>query len=136
MSNREESVMNVRRMLVRGAAGVLAAGMLAVPGQAWADSGLPGQAWTVTDLTGSASAAPAPGTASRQRPASRFGVRRRLGCAAPVLTGAGLVWVVRPGDTLSLVAACVRVTVPELAGVNGLPDPDLILAGSRLVIPA
>jgi hypothetical protein len=133
--------MNVRRMLVHVTAGVLAAGVLAVPGQAWADSGLPGQAWTVTDLSGSGRAAapasaPVAVVASRRRAASRFGVRRhRLGCASLVSSGAGRAWVVRQGDTLSLVAGCVRVPVPVLASVNGLPDPDLILAGARLVIP-
>jgi LysM domain len=127
---------NVRRVLAAGAAGVLAVGLLAMSGQAWAEIS-PSQPWTVTDLSGATpGTAPTGVAAPRRRAASRFGVRHRPGCAVPVQAGDGRVWLVRPGDTLSLVAGCVRVPVPVLAALNGLPDPDLILAGSRLVIPA
>ncbi|MFN3336023.1 MAG: LysM peptidoglycan-binding domain-containing protein [Thermomicrobium sp.] len=43
--------------------------------------------------------------------------------------------VVQPGETLSGIAARYGVPVRELAKVNRIADPDVIWAGSRLVIP-
>jgi hypothetical protein len=75
---------------------------------------------------------------SRRGLVSRFGVRGRVrsDCAALVPSGRVRVWRVRPGDTLGLVSGCVRVPVAVLADRNRLVDPDLILVGQPLVIPA
>jgi LysM repeat protein len=43
--------------------------------------------------------------------------------------------LVQPGDTLGQIATCRGVSVAELARANGLADPDLLLAGSRLLVP-
>ncbi|GIU91774.1 MAG: hypothetical protein KatS3mg011_0680 [Acidimicrobiia bacterium] len=57
------------------------------------------------------------------------------------LLTAGLVaagsagYVVRPGDTLSGIAAAHGVSVSELARVNGITNPDLIRVGQVLTIP-
>ncbi|HTZ07817.1 MAG TPA: transglycosylase SLT domain-containing protein, partial [Acidimicrobiales bacterium] len=49
--------------------------------------------------------------------------------AAPVVV------VVRPGDTLTAIAAAHGTTVAALVAYNHLAHPDLVLAGSRLAIP-
>jgi LysM repeat protein len=55
------------------------------------------------------------------------------------LAGAGQAaasaYVLRPGDTLSGVAARNRVSVAALAQANGVPNPDRVLAGTSLRIP-
>jgi N-acetylmuramoyl-L-alanine amidase len=43
--------------------------------------------------------------------------------------------VVRRGETLSGIAARYGTTVERLAAVNGLADPDVIIAGRRLRVP-
>lgn len=49
----------------------------------------------------------------------------------------GATYSVRPGDTLSAVAQSFGTTVAELLRLNpGIDDPDLILVGQRLVVPA
>lgn len=80
------------------------------------------------------------------RPAAHR-VRRRAGTAA-VIAGAALTaglappasaetsHEVRPGDTVSGLAARFATSVDELAEANGLADPDLIVAGTTLVVPA
>lgn len=47
----------------------------------------------------------------------------------------GCTYVVRPGDTLSSIALRHDTSVYELAGTNGLSDPDLIFAGMLLRVP-
>ena len=44
-------------------------------------------------------------------------------------------YVVRPGDTLSSIAASHRVMLSALARTNAIPAPYLIRVGQRLVIP-
>ena len=54
-------------------------------------------------------------------------------------TGSGVSVLVQPGDTLSGIAQRELgdpAAYPELAAVNHLPDPDIIEAGSTIVIPA
>jgi len=51
----------------------------------------------------------------------------------PVTASGG--YIVRPGDSLSAIAAAHGVTVEELAQANGLSSPDLIHPGQTLVIP-
>jgi LysM repeat protein len=46
-----------------------------------------------------------------------------------------VVYRVRRGDTLALIAARYGSSVPKLARANRLRSPNLILAGARLVIP-
>jgi len=45
------------------------------------------------------------------------------------------VHIVQPGETLSAIAARYGVSLDELVRANGLSDPDLIWAGTSLVIP-
>lgn len=46
-----------------------------------------------------------------------------------------LIYVVKPGDTLSQIAGLYRVSVASIVEVNGLPDPNLLLVGQSLIIP-
>ncbi len=48
------------------------------------------------------------------------------------VAAAGSPYVVRPGDTLWLLAARFGTTVQALAAANGIADPDLIYAGQTL----
>jgi N-acetylmuramoyl-L-alanine amidase len=71
-------------------------------------------------------------------------VRRLAAAAAAVLvvaaagaTAAGAHGiVVRPGDTLSSVAAANGVATGDLAAANGIADPNLVVAGTVLHLPA
>lgn len=45
------------------------------------------------------------------------------------------LYTIRPGDTLSAIAKKYHTTVKELAELNQISDPDLILAGEALKIP-
>ncbi len=53
--------------------------------------------------------------------------------SAPTAPGAS--HVIRPGETLSGIAATYGVDVGDLAAANGITDPDRIVAGTRLAIP-
>src|SRR5690606_29215140 len=44
-------------------------------------------------------------------------------------------YVVQPGDTLGLIAARFRTTVPALAQANGIANPNLIRVGQTLRLP-
>lgn len=44
-------------------------------------------------------------------------------------------YTVRPGDTLSAISLTVGVPLAQLAALNGLADPDRILAGQTLLLP-
>jgi|GEM_PF-6173901 len=46
------------------------------------------------------------------------------------------VYVVQPGDTLAKIAACRAASVDQLARANGIRDPDLVMVGERLRVPA
>jgi rare lipoprotein A len=46
--------------------------------------------------------------------------------------GGGSYYVVRPGDTLSGIAAQFGTSVSHLASANGIPDPDFILVGQKI----
>jgi LysM repeat protein len=57
--------------------------------------------------------------------------------AAPALTSVPLArsYTVRPGDTLSGIAALYGVTTHHIADANGLDDHDHVVAGSTIVVP-
>jgi len=69
--------------------------------------------------------------------------RATIGCCAAVVAallsaipaGAEDVHLIRPGDTLSGIAAQYGAPVELLAQQNGIADPDVIYAGQQLVIP-
>ena len=46
------------------------------------------------------------------------------------------IHVVQPGEHLSGIASSHGTTVEAIAAANGLADPNLVVAGSRLVLPA
>ena len=46
-----------------------------------------------------------------------------------------LSYVVQPGDTLSVLAEQWRTSVPAVAELNGIPNPNLIRVGARLRVP-
>jgi hypothetical protein len=48
----------------------------------------------------------------------------------------GFAYVVRPGESLQVIARRFRVTIPELIRANHLRHPDQIAPGTRLVIPS
>jgi murein DD-endopeptidase MepM/ murein hydrolase activator NlpD len=54
--------------------------------------------------------------------------------------GAQLAWAepytVRQGDTLSQVADRLGLSVQQLAAANGISDPNMIVAGSSLIVPS
>jgi LysM repeat protein len=57
--------------------------------------------------------------------------------AAPLAArAAGETYTVAEGDTLSEIALAHATTVEELAALNGLADPDLIVTGTTLRLPA
>lgn len=58
--------------------------------------------------------------------------RETLPAASPPWT----TYVVRPGDSLSRIASCSGVSVADLAQSNGISDPNLLMAGARLRVPA
>lgn len=60
----------------------------------------------------------------------RVGQRLRVPHAGAVVQGA--VVTIRPGDTLSALAARYRVSVDDLARMNDIADPDRVRAGTRL----
>ncbi len=57
--------------------------------------------------------------------------RATVAAAAPPLSP----YRVRPGDSLSRLAACSGVSVAELAKSNQISDPDLLVAGERIQLP-
>jgi murein DD-endopeptidase MepM/ murein hydrolase activator NlpD len=50
-------------------------------------------------------------------------------------TASGPVYIVQPGDTLSLIASRFNVDLTDLMNANGITDPNLLAAGQELVIP-
>lgn len=65
-----------------------------------------------------------------------FLVERAGRAKAPSSPGApGLSYTVRPGDTLSAIAARHHTTVAALAALNQLADPDALRAGQVLRLP-
>jgi murein DD-endopeptidase MepM/ murein hydrolase activator NlpD len=53
----------------------------------------------------------------------------------PVAAQEEATYVVQPGDTLTRIALRFNVTTAELALVNDLANPNLIIAGQKLVLP-
>ena len=47
-----------------------------------------------------------------------------------------VTYIIQPGDTLEDIAARFGVDVESLAAANGITDPNLILVGQELIIPA
>ena len=58
-----------------------------------------------------------------------------LTSSAPALSST-ITYVVKPGDTLSAIAAKHKTTVRALATANRLASPNLVLEGARLRLPA
>jgi hypothetical protein len=48
----------------------------------------------------------------------------------------GLVYMVKPGESLQMIAHRFRVTIPDLIRANRLSHPDQIAPGARLIIPS
>lgn len=59
-----------------------------------------------------------------------------VGGLALAVSAARSTYTVLPGDTLSEIAARLHIPVAELAAANGIDDPDQIVAGQVLVLPA
>ena len=59
-----------------------------------------------------------------------------LALVVPAQAAASTTYIVRPGDTLSAIAAAHGTTVKAVACANGVRRPNLIRIGARLVIPA
>jgi len=56
-------------------------------------------------------------------------------CSAAPECGGGSVYIVRPGDTLSQIAAWHGVSVGSLMRANAIHNPNMIYVGQRLIIP-
>lgn len=54
----------------------------------------------------------------------------------PTESAPGVTYVVRPGDTLSGIAAANGVSVSAVAAANGIADPDWVLDGAVLKLPS
>jgi len=98
-------------------------------------AGLPTLTATSTGLagqtpTGTASAATQ--TAEAQTVAAETAASQT---PAPIPTWTPIVYVVRPGDSLSGIAYRFDVPIEQLAKANDIDDPNVIAAGQRLVIP-
>ena len=88
----------------------------------------------------------APGVRAFGRPVPTRRARGRRAAAVSAMVATGLIvgtqavaaapatHQVQPGETLSSIASQYSVTVQQLAQLNQLPNPDLILAGSTLTI--
>jgi len=57
-----------------------------------------------------------------------------LAAALPVY--AGTTYVVKPGDSLSKIAAQFGVSVQAIAAANGITNPNVIVVGRSLIVPA
>lgn len=51
------------------------------------------------------------------------------------LNETGFVYTVQPGDTLASIASRYKLTLEDIMAANNLANPDLILAGQRLILP-
>ena len=89
---------------------------------------LPGQP---LHLPASEETTPSPATPQRQTSAGAAGSAAATGGATGGSTG-GATYTVRPGDTLSEIALRTGRPAGELARLNGLSDPGLVLAGQTL----
>lgn len=77
--------------------------------------------------------APAGPAATPHRPWGRAG--GAFAAVLALLVGASANYVVRPGDTLSAIAARTGVRVADLQAANDIADPDRIYAGRTLQLP-
>jgi len=59
-----------------------------------------------------------------------------VGGLALALTTSTSTYTVAPGDTLGEIAVRLHIPPDELAAANGIDDPDRIVAGQVLVLPA
>ena len=93
----------------------------------------------VVDVAEPTSAA-APGSARAQRARAPLEILPRLAPLAPaeeapLTTVAVPIYRIQPGDTLYAIASRFGTTTAALAALNGLTDPNLIVAGGALQIP-
>lgn len=58
-----------------------------------------------------------------------------VGVIAAAVVASSAHYIVIPGDTLSGIAQRQRVPIAELVALNRISNPDLIVAGTRLVLP-
>jgi len=65
-----------------------------------------------------------------------FSAATRLVAVALLIAAGMATYVVKPGDTLSSIAAHFDVSVGEIIALNDLADPDLIQVGQHLSLPA
>jgi len=61
---------------------------------------------------------------------------RQAPAAPPPKAAPGKTYVVRPGDNLETIALRTGTTISSLAALNKLRDPNLVIIGTRLKIPA
>jgi soluble lytic murein transglycosylase-like protein len=75
---------------------------------------------------------------TRTKPWIAAGALALAVAAGSVFTGSAIATdrmvIVQPGDTLSGIALEQGMTVPQLVALNGIADPNRILAGQRLVV--
>ncbi len=81
--------------------------------------------------TPAASPTPAPSPTATPTPAPTT-----VASATPGPSATQVVYVVRAGDQLALIAARYGVTVAAIQAANNIKDPNLIRVGQSLVIPA
>ena len=60
---------------------------------------------------------------------------RALAAVSALMVASSASYTVRPGDTLSEIAARLGLPAAEIATANGVTNPDRIFAGQRLLLP-
>jgi nucleoid-associated protein YgaU len=110
-----------------------------VVGQSAGPSGLPGASSIALSSSSpgtSAVASPSISASPSVRPTPRpTPSRTPKPSPTTIATGTGATYTVRPGDTMSSIAARYGTTVKELSAFNGIKDPSLIHPGQILKIP-
>jgi len=76
-----------------------------------------------------------PGTSAATSP-SATGAASPLPSVAPSPAATPRIYVVKRGDQLGRIAASFGVTLQALQAANGITNPNLIIPGQKLVIPA
>lgn len=68
-------------------------------------------------------------------PGETPGAEATAGTPEATVAPAGTIYVVKAGDTLSIIAQQYGVTIEDLVAVNQLADPNLLRVGQTLIIP-
>lgn len=97
---------------------------------------LPGQTPQAGSGATPAPLAPATSAPATPIPAATSAAAGKAVDTPPAQTGDETTYVVQRGDTLAKIAARFGVTTKQIADLNGITNPNLIITGQKLRIPA